>query len=93
MDKCLDLLVHTSFRYTLSLRLAIFYDAPLAELEEIVEAGRRYAAGCADLVYGPDWALWTGIVASRSGKNQADYDSAVKELSSPTSKVKMKSRS
>jgi hypothetical protein len=83
-DSFLDLYLHTAFRYILALRLAIFYDAPLAELEAIIEAGRPYSSAAVGLVYGVEWSLWTAVVATRSSNNLEDYVSAVEGLSAIT---------
>lgn len=84
MDDFLELYLHTSFRYVLALRLAVFYDAPLEDIEAIIEDGRKYSPAIAGLTFDAEWALWTGIVASRSGRRQADLQHALDELSANT---------
>jgi hypothetical protein len=81
-DSVAHLATHKAFRQCFALRLAIFYDAPISELRQIVEAGRDSSLGVTGLVFGVEWAFLVAIVAIRGGgDHQRDVDAALEELS------------
>jgi hypothetical protein len=63
-----DLAMHSAIRNCLALRLAIFYDAPLDDLESIVTAGKEAAPGAIGLIYGTEWSFLSTLVMIRTGK-------------------------
>lgn len=81
-DSVKHLPTHNAFRQCLALRLAVYYDAPISELRQIVENGRASAPGVTGLIYGVEWAFLVAVVAIRGGgDHQADVDTAFEELS------------
>ena len=61
-----------SFRNVLALRLAIFYDAPLAEQRRLVEEGRSISEACFGIVYGLEWPFLAALVALRTKDHEED---------------------
>ena len=58
---------HACLCYTLSLRLAVLFDAPLDEQLRIVEAGATFADAGQGTVYGVEWDFFAAVIALRSG--------------------------
>jgi hypothetical protein len=78
-----SLSMHVALCHTLGLRLAILYDAPLAEQEDLVAAGSALAVSMAGTVYGVEWSFLAAIVAIRTGDMQT-YTEAVADLERQT---------
>lgn len=75
--------MHVALCHTLSLRLAILFDAPLEEQKNLVAAGSKLAVSMAGTVYGVEWSFLAAIVAIRTGDRQT-YTDAVTDLERQT---------
>jgi hypothetical protein len=72
--------IHVALYHTRALRLAILYDAPLAEQQSLAAAGARLALSMVGTVYGAEWAFLASVVAVQGDKPEAEYANELAEL-------------